>query len=77
MTDTRTVPTREAAAIVGVSADTMKRWRGMEPPRGPAFQKLSDVQQGRCLYAISEIRKWQADPQAYEKKRSRQHARSR
>lgn len=74
MNETRTITTREAAALIGVSPDSMKRWRHLG--RGPACQKLSDVQQGRCLYSVAEIRKWQADPQGYEKKRGRQHGRN-
>lgn len=69
MTDTRTIPTREAAAMIGISADSLKRWRHLG--RGPVCQKLSDAQQGRCLYAVAEIRKWQADPQGYERRRHR------
>lgn len=60
----QTVTRAQAAAIIGVKSDTMKRWKMQR--RGPApFAKLSAAQQGRVLYAVEEIARWRADPTGY------------
>ena len=63
-TISQTVSRTQAAAIIGVKPDTMKRW--MMQHRGPApAAKLSAAQQGRVLYAVDEIERWRADPTGY------------
>jgi hypothetical protein len=69
MTEAKTITTRQAAALIGVSPDSLKRWRHLG--RGPAHQKLSDARQGRCIYLLAEIEKWQRDPQGYERRRQK------
>lgn len=60
----QTVNRTQAAAIIGVKPDTMKRWAMQH--RGPApAAKLSPAQQGRVLYAVDEIKRWRADPTGY------------
>jgi hypothetical protein len=63
-TISQTVNRTQAAAIIGVKPDTMKRW--MMEHRGPApAAKLSAAQQGRVLYAVAEIERWRSDPTGY------------
>ncbi|MFO0190722.1 MAG: hypothetical protein ACK54F_05665 [Planctomycetia bacterium] len=60
----QTISRTRAAAIIGISPDTMKRWAMQK--RGPApAAKLSAAQQGRVLYAVAEIERWRSDPTGY------------
>jgi len=70
-TPTVTVPRRRAAALIGISAGTLKNWGLATPPRGPAAVKTTTSPQGRTLYRLHEIEQWQRDPAGYEARRNR------
>lgn len=65
--NTKTVTRRDAAEIIGISPATLKKW--LTQSRGPAVHaKLGHRQQSRTLYAVAEIKRWQRDPAAYERR---------
>ncbi len=65
--DTKTVPRRIAADLIGVSPHTLRRWN--VEGRGPRVAaKLGTAQQARTLYRLDEIERWRRDPVAYERR---------
>ena len=48
---------REAAAYLGVTSDTLDNWRCQG--RGPAFIKTSPTRRGKVMYRVSDITEWQ------------------
>ena len=57
----------EAAELLLVKPATMAQWRWRG--KGPAFVKLADGPAGKVRYAAAEVRKYMADPSAYEAKK--------
>ncbi len=67
MNSTKTVTRREAAAIIGIAPDTLKKWAGQH--RGPRIAaKLGEAPQARTLYRVDEIERRRRDPVAYERR---------
>ena len=67
MNRTKTVTRRDAAAIIGVAPDTLKKWAGQQ--RGPRIAaKLGETPQARTLYSLAEIERWKRDPVKYEQR---------
>jgi hypothetical protein len=65
--NTKTVTRRIAAEMIGIEPATLKKW--LTQSRGPAVHaKLGDQKQSRTLYAVAEIKRWQRDPAAYERR---------
>ena len=50
---------KEAAALIGVSPNTLKYWRHVG--RGPEFTKLGDSPQAGVRYEIADIDAWKAE----------------
>lgn len=48
---------REAAAYLGVTSDTLDNWRCQG--RGPAFIKTSPTRKGKVFYRAGDIAAWQ------------------
>lgn len=51
------ISSRDAAAYVGVTPETLENWRckGI----GPAFLKTSPTRRGKVMYRLSDITAWQ------------------
>jgi hypothetical protein len=48
---------REVAKFLGVTLQSVRGWRGFDPPRGPAFIMVMD----RAAYPIAALRQWAVD----------------
>jgi predicted DNA-binding transcriptional regulator AlpA len=59
------------AAMLNLSIHTIRDWR--KQGRGPQPIKLTPGRQGRIRFQLDEVRRWQADPVAYEARRRRSH----
>jgi hypothetical protein len=70
---TATVTRARAAEIMGIAHGTLRNWASATPMRGPTPTKTGTSKQARTLYALDEVRRWQADPVAYEARRRRSH----
>lgn len=52
--------TRDAAAYLSVSPETLERWRRLDPTstRFPRFLRLGDEQNSRVRYSIADLDRW-------------------
>jgi len=49
--------TDEVAALLGVDASTLRRWRSSRPRQGPPFVRLSSRV---TLYSVPDVQRWLA-----------------
>jgi hypothetical protein len=61
----RYLTVRELAEYLAVPVETINYWRKRYPPRGPRHTKF----EGSIRYAVSEVEKYEADPEEYQRKR--------
>jgi predicted DNA-binding transcriptional regulator AlpA len=47
--------TDELAALLGVDASTIRRWRTSDPPQGPAFVRVSARV---TIYSAADVESW-------------------
>jgi predicted DNA-binding transcriptional regulator AlpA len=52
----RLLDTRQAAALLGITPNTLKFWR--HKGRGPSFIKLGDAQQAGVAYVEADVTEW-------------------
>jgi predicted DNA-binding transcriptional regulator AlpA len=45
---------RQVSSAFNISKKTLQNWRGMKPPRGPAYQKAGR----KVLYKRSDVQQW-------------------
>lgn len=61
----RYLTARELAEYLNIPLETINWWRKRYPPRGPKATKF----EGSIRYAMSEVEKYEADPEGYQRKR--------
>jgi hypothetical protein len=58
MNEPRTITSREAALIIGISEQTLRHWR--QRGFGPRFVKYGKARNAPVRYRIAEIERWMA-----------------